>query len=42
MAVLISLEISDYYMTPTLYTPNIPISREGLEDSALGAQAIYS
>lgn len=41
MAVL-STEISHSSVTPTLYRPNIPISREGLEDSPLRAQAIYS
>lgn len=41
MAVL-STGISNYSVTPTLYRPNIPISREGLEDSPLRAQTIYS
>lgn len=34
MAVL-NIEISNYYRTPTLYRPNIPISQEGLEESPL-------
>lgn len=36
---LLGTEISNYYMTPTLYGPNIPISRKTLP---LQAQTIYS
>lgn len=36
---VLSIEISNYYMTPTLYGPDIPISRKSLP---LRAQTIYS